>query len=1034
MDIHHDWENPEILSHNREPAHASMVPFNYLLAHPDLELKNSSFFKSLNGIWDFYYEGSSGKEAVENNIFPSRENCDWLKMRVPGNWQMAGYGRPQYTNLAYPFPIDPPYVPQVNPTGIYTRVFSLPAEWSDRQVFLVFEGVDSAFYIWINEQMVGYSQGSHLPSEFNITSYVKKGENNITVKVFQWSDGSYLEDQDMWRLSGIFRDVYLTATPGLRIHDVYARSQFGSNFGDAALEITTKIKNYSLDDEKKFGLSFQLFDPSGSMIIERQTSQAQLIGSGEEIIISYSERITQPVLWNAENPALYRLDLLTKTLDGVVIETQSIMTGFRQVKVDDGRLLINGVPIKIQGVNRHETDPDTGHAVSYGSMLSDILAMKRHNINAVRTSHYTNDPRWLDLCDKYGLYVIDEADLEAHGFGLVGQLDRLSEDAAWKDAFLDRAVRMVERDKNHPSVIVWSLGNELGYGPNHDAMANWIRQADPTRLIHYEQAEEAAVVDIVSVMYPTVARLEEEGKKTGESRPFFMCEYAHAMGNGPGNLQEYWDTIRKYPRLIGGCVWEWVDHGIRQKTAGGADWFAYGGDFGDQPNDGNFCIDGLNFPDRKPYPGLIELQKVLEPVEVELVNLEAGIFRISNRYAFKSLEDIAGYWNVESDGQVIEEGDLPVLQILPGTGEEIKIPYHLHSAKNAGEIWLNLSFRLTKTFPWAERGFEVAWAQFQLAGSKPKIFKPLKKTFSDLKVDRRGYDVLIDGVDFHMVFDALNGKLTAWEFNGAPVISSGPLLNLWRPPTDNDINIAVEWKQAGFDSLVQKVTRIQEEQNEANQIRFKVDTHLASNSLEPAFFGSYSYTIFGNGEVSLGVVLDPFNPDLPYLPKAGLQMMLPGEMDRLEWYGRGPHENYPDRKQSARVGIFSRKVEDLYTPYIKPQEFGNLCDVRWVSVTDIRGTGLFMRASPLINVSARQYTDENLSKASHTYDLIKCGQTILNLDAFMAGLGSNSCGPGPLDKYLIKPGRIEFSVKLRPFSNELISPKTLYKNMVYSQL
>ena len=605
-----DWENPQQLSRNREPAHATLYPFPDETAALSCDRMQSSYFKLLNGDWRFWYSaiGDQLPTRFEDPVF---DDTGWACLPVPSNWQMHGYGKPHYTNVAYPYPVDPPHVPQENPVGIYRRTFTVPAAWAGQQIFLTFGGVDSAFYVWMNGRMLGYSQGAHMPSEFNITQYLHAGENTLVVQVYQWSDGSYLEDQDMWRLSGIFRDVYLTSTNDLHIHDVRVRTLLDADYTDATLGVQVTLKNCSVQTPSGYRVVARLLSHDGIVVAQHDFPELSSLNSGEDTMPEMQIAVQRPHKWNAEEPYLYTLLITLADSAGKTLEVQSLRVGFRQVEVRAQQLLVNGVAIKLKGVDRHDTHPDLGHAVPYESMLQDITLMKQHNINTVRTSHYPNDPRWYDLCDQYGMYIVDEADLECHGFGITGDINEISDDPAWEAAYVDRAERMVERDKNHACIIIWSLGNEAGYGRNHDAMAAWIRAHDPTRLIHYEGAFDAKVVDIVSVMYPKVDYLIQQGSKTDDARPFFMCEYAHAMGNGPGNLKEYWEAIYAHPRLIGGCVWEWVDHGIRQHTSAGEEWFAYGGDFGDLPNDGNFCIDGLNFPDRIPHTGLTEYKKII---------------------------------------------------------------------------------------------------------------------------------------------------------------------------------------------------------------------------------------------------------------------------------------------------------------------------------------------------------------------------------------------------------------------------------------
>ena len=628
-----DWENPQMLSRNRLPASATSIPYNDMETARGGERGASPYFRLLNGQWQFSY--LSSPNAVPEGF--EREDFDasgWDAITVPGNWQRQGYGRPQYTNVAYPYPVNPPFVPESNPVGLYKKTFTLPESWKDKHVFLHFEGVDSAFYVWLNGQAVGYSQVSHMPSEFDLTPYLQSGRNTITVQVFQWSDGSYLEDQDQWRLSGIFRDVSLIARPAVSLRDVRLRTTYNTSYTEAALEIVSILKNWGPSDGAA-AVNAVLLDAAGQEIVAQAVGSAAL-SPGEETALETSLSVPNPSPWSAEEPYLYTLLLTVQSASGETLTVERFAVGFRQIEIKHGRLLLNGTPITLRGVNRHDTHPDLGHVTPRPHMLRDIELMKQHNINCVRTSHYPNDPYWLDLCDQYGLYVLDEADLETHGFGdQGGDWSELSKNPDWRDAYVDRAERMVQRDKNHPSVIIWSLGNESGYGPNHHAMIDAIRALDPGRPIHYESAygeEDYAGLDMVSEMYTNLPKLIAEGQKTDDPRPFFLCEYAHAMGNGPGSLKEYWDAIDCYPRLLGGCVWEWADHGIRQRTDTGEEWFGYGGDFGDVPNDGNFCIDGLCSPDRVPHPALLELKKVIAPVRADaedLRKLEQSEFTIA---------------------------------------------------------------------------------------------------------------------------------------------------------------------------------------------------------------------------------------------------------------------------------------------------------------------------------------------------------------------------------------------------------------------
>lgn len=1023
-----DWENLLVLSRNREPAAATSI--SYADAETALagERGASPFFRLLNGQWQFSYWPSP--RAVPSGIERNDYLGSWDQIAVPGNWQRQGYGRPQYTNIAYPYPVDPPFVPDDNPVGVYQKTWTLPEAWSGRQVFLHFEGVDSAFTVWLNGQNIGYSQGSHLPSEFDLTAALRLGENSLTVQVCQWSDGSYLEDQDQWRLSGIFRDVSLIARPPVSVRDVRLRTLLDAAYTEAALEITAALRNLGTADGSGT-LHAALLDGAGQEVAAQAVGTAAL-GAGEEATLTASLAVSSPKLWSAEEPNLYTLLLTLQDEAGRVLTVERFAVGFRQIEIKQGRLLVNGTAITLCGVNRHDTHPDLGHTTPRAHMLRDIVLMKRHNINCVRTSHYPNDPYWLDLCDEYGLYVIDEADLEAHGFGLDGgDWSELSKNPDWREAYVDRAERMVQRDKNHPSVIIWSLGNESGYGPNHHAMIDAIRALDPGRPIHYESAggdEDYAGLDMVSKMYTDVPGLIAEGQKTDDPRPFFLCEYAHAMGNGPGSLKEYWETIDLYPRLLGGCVWEWADHGIRQWTAEGKEWFGYGGDFGDTPNDGNFCIDGLCSPDRVPHPALLELKKVIAPVTAEAVDLQAGTVRVRNRYDFSTLDHLAASWRLVRDGETVQSGTLALPEIKPGADAVLTVPY---TRPSSGDAWLDITFSLASDTRWATRGHEIAWAQLALPTEAVPASLLTLAEMPPLAVVE-GERLTITGENFRLGFDRTTGALTDWQYQDTPLLVSGPALSVWRAPTDNDVRMAAAWRRAGLDRLTSRTFSVAWEQTDRQRVSVTVKTRLAAVSMRPAFSVTYSYTIYGSGDVLLETGVTPLR-ELPPLPRLGVEMTLAPGFDQFMWDGLGPHESYPDRRESVKRGVYSGTVAEQFQNYIRPQENGNKSDVRWAALTSGRGMGLLVSAQPLLNVSVHHYTAQDLTAAQHTYDLTPRPETILHLDYAQSGLGSQSCGPGPQPQYLLQPSEVRFAVRLTPFSAEAVSPGTLSRRGLPSE-
>ena len=709
------------------------------------------------------------------------------------------------------------------------------------------------------------------------------------------------------------------------------------------------------------------------------------------------------------------------------MEVQNCKVGFRQVEIRDGQLLVNGAPVLLKGVNRHEHDPDTGHTVSAESMVQDVRLMKQFNVNAVRTCHYPDDPRWYDLCDRYGLYVIDEANLESHGVW-----DQPSKDPTWREAFLQRAIRMVERDKNHPSVIIWSLGNESGEGPNHAAMAEWVHQHDPTRPVHYHPADHEPYVDMISLMYPTIDRLVEVATREGETRPLVMCEYAHSMGNSTGNLKEYWEAIWGHQRCIGGFIWDWVDQGLRQKTAEGEEWFAYGGDFGDQPNDGPFCLNGLVSPDREPHPALWEHKKVLEPVRVTPVHLATGVVEIANGYDLTDLGGLDVSWSLSADGQVLQKGTLPRLDLAPGQSRKVTIPFSRPDLEPGVEYWLALSFRLAEGTAWADAGHEVAWEQFQVPLAT--LPRPVLKVeeMPALELEDSPAAATVRGRGWQLVFDKKEGTITSFEHEGVELLQRGPSLQIWRAPTDNDANtwgnerMAMRWRDAGLDRLVEEVQEVTASQLQPQVARVVVRSQWAPPDAAVGFRCACTYTIYGSADVVIDTHVEPFG-ELPPLPRVGLRLALPGEFDTLTWYGRGPHETYPDRKQGARVGLYSGSVDDQYVPYIVPQENGNKTDVRWAALTGEEGPGLLAVGLPLLNVSAHHFTAEDLTAARHTFELKRRQEIILNLDHLQAGLGNASCGPGRLPQYLIEPVETRFQVRLRPLGPGTASPAAASK-------
>jgi beta-galactosidase len=856
-----EWQNPQIVGLNREPAHASLMLFPDEISALGGDRACSPFFRLLNGDWKFHW--SPNPAGMPENFYQETfDDRNWGTLPVPSNQEIHGFGLPRYFASSYAFKTDGyPQVPEEdNPVGSYRTTFNLPPEWEQSQVFITFEGVDSAFYLWVNGKIAGYSTDSRLPAEFNLTPYLHPGQNLLAVRVHRWSCGSYLEDQDMWFLSGIFRDVYLYAAPPVHIRDICVHTDLDADYVNAFLSLIVNLKNYGRNKNGEYRVDAILYAPDQSPVPDWSPSIKARPRAGVEVELEMGGMVLQPLLWSAEHPHLYTLLLKLSDEQGRLLEVEGCRVGFRQVEIIDGKILVNGAPVLFQGVNRHEHEAQTGHAIGAASMVEDILLMKRANINAVRTCHYPDQPVWYDLCDQYGLYLIDEANIESHGLW-----DKPTNDPDFKNAFLERGARMVERDKNHPSVIIWSMGNESGYGPNHAALADWIHRNDPTRPVHYESARGEPYLDIVSCMYPKLDELVALATTPGETRPLIMCEYGHAMGNSPGNLKEYWEIIEAYPRIRGGFIWDWVDQGIRRVSEKGEVWYAYGGDFGDQPSDGSFCINGLVFPDRTPHPALQEYKKIIQPVRVEAVDLLHGRVAINNRYFHSDLSGLDGNWELRADERVIESGSLPRLATPPGGREEITLSYHKPVLEAGVEYWLFVRFSLAENTLWAAKGHEVAWEQMALPYIAPAGAAVQVAAMPALKVAESGPGIVVEGNTFRLEFDKTLGAITSLQYQGEELVKKGPRLNFWRAPTENDANIfrderaALRWREAGLDQLVERVGKIAGDQPEPGVVRIAVDTVI---------------------QVKAGVVMKPVqsDPELMLRLEQGLLMLLSEEM------------------------------------------------------------------------------------------------------------------------------------------------------------
>ncbi len=1022
-----DIENPKIVSRNREKSRSYFIPF---LSESEALMNQgnkSGRTRLLNGDWKFHYAKNPLSTPIDFYAL-TFDDSDWDTVSVPHHWQLNNYGKPHYTNVAYPFQVDPPFVPSENPTGRYLRHFHVPTEWANQQVLLRFEGVDNSFHLWVNGQEVGFSKGSRLPAEFDITSYLTEGQNSLAVQVYQWSDSTYLEDQDMWWLSGIFRDVYLIARPSSTIRDFYVQSILDKDYKDGLLTIQLEFNEKDLGRLENRKVTYALLDDKQQVVQETKGTITEL---NEQSRIE--TRIKQPKQWTAETPALYFLLLSVLDEQDNVLEVLTQKIGFRTVELKEGLLKVNGKAIMFKGVNRHDNHPDLGRAVSLEDMEKDIQLMKQANINAVRTAHYPNDPRFYSLCDEYGLYVMNEADLETHGFELVGDVSFLSDDPTWEEAYVDRMERMVERDKNHPSIVLWSLGNESGTGCNHQAMANWLAEKDPALLIHHEGATkkmfeanqhscDSPISAVNSTMYTDIPLLEKLGSAEGHEKPHLLCEYGHAMGNGPGSLKDYWELFNQYDRLQGGFIWEWADHGLRQFTESGEEFYAYGGDFGDQPNDFNFVIDGIVQPDRTPSPAYYELKKVMEPIKVRVSDFEKGLFSLSNRYDFQNLNHLTLSWSLRMGETILESGKIPINGIQAKSSKRIKIPFASFDEpfQHSEDVWLDLHFILAKSTDWADKGYELAFEQFKrqqpLVKGKRTRNLTKKMILSSKETDS---ELMVEGKDFELIFDKVNGQLNSFTYLNQSLLEQGPLLNFWRAMTNNDHRSEVMWKQNGVQWIQKRTQSFKWAYlKNPNEIRVTIKQRFGPPMLAWGIEVVTIYQVNQSGKISIQVKGIPHKNYPRTLPRIGFELILPKEFESVKWNGRGPGESYADTKEAARFGVFTSPIEDLSFNYIYPQENGNRTDTNWLAIKNKQGSGLMVSGSQPFNFSARHYTQTNLDEAEHTYDLKETEEVYLYIDKEQQGIGSASCGPDVLPEYELIAEPFVFDVILTPFNDE----------------
>ncbi|MFV8341300.1 glycoside hydrolase family 2 TIM barrel-domain containing protein [Flavobacterium sp. XS2P39] len=1042
------WEDPTVTSINRQPSRATA--YSYTNVEDALAGdRTKSRLKMLNGEWDFKYSVNL-KEASKD--FYKGKVSDWDKIEVPSNWELKGYDSPIYKSAVYPFrPINPPFIPKdYNGIGSYQRSFTVPENWKDMTVTLHFGAVSSGFQVWLNGEFLGYGEDSFLPSEFDISPYLKEGENVVSVQVIRWADGSYLEDQDHWRMSGIQREVFIMAEPKLRIQDFFYQTKLDKEYKDAVFQLRPKIENSTGKKVKDYTFQAQLYDANNVALLKEplQKPVIDMINESYPRLDNvrfgmFEQTIINPLKWSSEVPNLYTLVVTLKDPNGNITDVKSCKVGFRSVEFskENGKMLINGKETYVYGVNRHDHHPVRGKAVTRADILEDIKTIKKFNFNLIRTSHYPNDPYFYDLCDAYGIMVMDEANQETHGIG-----GKLSNDPKWTNAYLERMTRMVERDKNHPSVVFWSLGNEGGKGPNHAAMAGWVHDFDITRPVHYEPAQgnprldgyidpldpkypktidhayrfenpqDEPYVDMVSRFYPGVFTPKFLVDQKQDTRPIIFVEYSHAMGNSVGNLKELWDEFRSLPRVIGGCIWEFKDQGLLKKDLrSGQEYFAHGGDFGEKYHDGNFNTKGIVDSNGRPKASIYENKWVYQPV---VSTLKEGFqLEIKNRQAVQSLGDYIPVLQILENGTIIKVQKLQPFKLEAGESTILNVSSYLPKMKKDAEYYLNIEFQLSTDKEWAAKGYPVATDQFLLKNKETVAYDSKKESTAKAKVSESNTEFKIEGKSFGIAISKVNGALSSYIFNGEEQIFAPLLPNFVRPLTDNDRRgwkshkVLKPWYKAN-----PKLTGIAMDKTGA-QIKISSDYEVIKDSANV----SVVYTIEEDGTIKVDYNLQA-STKLPAIPKIGMQMGVQRKFDQISWYGKGELENYNDRSFGFTVGRYSLPINQFIEPYVKPQENGNRTEVRWMAfTTPQKNKGLLVvNDSKVMSMGAWPYTQENLSEATHTFDLKDPGFLTVNIDLIQMGVGGNdswSSVAQPMEKYQIPSGNYKYSFYLIPFAS-----------------
>ena len=1003
------YEDLNVMHDKTMPARTYYIPasvrMNDLVEHRE----RSDRFQLLNGEWKFQYYNSI-YDVTESFYEKGYDVSGFDQVTVPGVWQMYGYDTHQYTNIRYPFPFDPPYVPQDIPCGAYVHNFAYHREKKASKAFLNFEGVDSCFYVWVNGAYAGYSQVPHATSEFDVTDLLNEGENTLAVLVLKWCDGSYLEDQDKFRMSGIFRDVYLLKRPEKTIRDYYITTD---------VEKDSVVVKLDMHFAESVETKVTIEDKYGAVVARGETAENGVL----------ELTVLNPVLWNAENPYLYQV-ILTMP-DEVIVDR----IGFRTIEIKDKVVYFNGEKIKFRGVNRHDSDPETGFVIDARQIKKDLMLMKQHNFNAIRSSHYPNAPYFYQMCDKYGFMVIDEADIEAHGpFMLYRKEDtdqnrfyhwneKIADDPAWEKAIMDRVQLMVQRDKNRPSIVMWSMGNESAYGCNFEKALAWTKKFDPDRITQYESARyrnydityDYDNLDLYSRMYPSLQEIEDYLKKDG-SKPFLLVEYCHSMGNGPGDFEDYFQMIHKDDRMCGGFVWEWCDHAIAHGTAeNGKTRYYYGGDHGETIHDGNFCVDGLVYPDRTPHTGLLEYKNVYRPVRIVSYDQENGQMVLHNYMDFDDLKDYVDiFYEMTQDGLTVEKGKLANVVAAPHSDAEVELKLQV---PNTGKIYLKLIYRLKKEMPLLEQGYELGFDEMKLANEDDRNRQAVKwleqeKVIGTIAVKENDKQIVLQAKDFTYVLDKRTGLFEDMQFAGRSYINHPMELNIWRAPTDNDMYIKLEWKKAHYDAAYTRAYRIEVLQNKHGVL---IMEHLAvvADTVQKILNVEMTWKINEDGKIE-AVIEAVKDKEFPDLPRFGIRMFLNKKMDEITYFGMGPQESYRDKHQASCHGLFRSKVAQMHEDYIRPQENGSHYDCDYVELTNGQ-CGIAAVSKNPFSFNASVYTQEELERVSHNYELKESDSTVFCMDYAMNGIGSNSCGPDVMDKYRFDEEAFQFQFALIPF-------------------